>query len=101
MPFINNTEMRTIINIEEYLRTHNIDTGYNVQLAGIVEDLMERHQQDAERSRIKMREMRAIDKNYGRSKSAEAKAHDIERNRRYYHEVAKYRRKEKLCRKQQ
>lgn len=68
MPWINNSEIEKLIEIETYLGEKENWSDNTRKIWDVIETLLERRKKLAEKSKIIMREKRAKNKNYGRKK---------------------------------
>lgn len=68
MPWINNSEIEKLIEIEAYLGKKENWSENTRKIWDVIETLIERRKKLAEKSKLVMREKRSIDKNYGRKK---------------------------------
>ncbi len=68
MPWIKNSEIETLIEVENYLGTKENWSENTEKIWKVVETLMERRKKFAEKQKKVMREKRNVNKNYGRKK---------------------------------
>ena len=68
MPWIKNSEIETLIEIENYLGTKENWSENTTKIWGVIETLIERRKKLAEKQKKVMREKRSVDKNYGRKR---------------------------------
>lgn len=68
MPYIKDSEIQTLIEVENHLGTTENWSENTTKLWSVIETLLKRQKVDAEKSKKVMREKRSIDKNYGRRK---------------------------------
>jgi hypothetical protein len=68
MPWIKNSEIETLIEVENYLGTKENWSENTEKIWNVIETLVERRKKFAEKQKKVMREKRSIDKNYGRKK---------------------------------
>lgn len=68
MPWIKNSEIETLIEIENYLGAKENWSENTEKIWNVIETLIERRKKFAEKQKKVMREKRSIDKKYGRKK---------------------------------
>lgn len=97
MTLIKADEIETLIEIENHLGETENWSEYTTKLWELIEELLKRKKNDAEKSKLIMREKRKIDKNYGRTKnkSERVKQNEINYQHEYYMNVTKPKRAEK------
>ena len=66
MPYIKDSEIQTLIEVENHLGATENWSEHTTKLWGVIETLLKRQKVDAEKSQRVMREKRSKDKNYGR-----------------------------------
>lgn len=68
MPWIKNSEIETLIEIEDYLGEKESWSENTTKIWGVIETLLERKKKLAEKQKKVMREKRSVNKKYGRKK---------------------------------
>lgn len=67
MPYIKSSEIKTLIEVENYLGDKENWSENTCKIWEVIDNLLKRQAKDNERVKKIMRQKRATDKNYGRS----------------------------------
>lgn len=92
MPYISNKQIKTLIEVENYLGCKESWSENTNKIWAVIEDLLNRQQKENERQKLWMRERRKVDPQYGRDVER-ARAYQREYNKKHRKEIAEYRAK--------